>query len=70
MRLTIERMAYGPDAIAHDGDGRAVFVSGAVAGDVVEAEVFEDKGSYLRARATKVLEPSPSPQVLPLMTTA
>ena len=60
MRLTIERMAYGPDAIAHDGDGRAVFVSGAVAGDVVEAEVFEDKGSYLRARATKVLEPSPS----------
>jgi 23S rRNA (uracil1939-C5)-methyltransferase len=60
VRLTIERMAYGPDAIAHDGDGRAVFVSGAVAGDVVEAEVVEDKGSYLRARVTKVLEPSPS----------
>ena len=35
MRLSIERMTYGPDAIAHTEDGKCVFVSGAIAGDVV-----------------------------------
>jgi 23S rRNA (uracil1939-C5)-methyltransferase len=59
MRLEVERMAYGPDAIAHADDGRVVMVSGAVAGDVVEAEVRQDKGRFLKARTTKVLEPSP-----------
>lgn len=59
MRVEVERMAYGPDAIAHDAEGRVVMVSGAVAGDVVEAEVTEDRGSFVRARATEVVEPSP-----------
>ena len=60
MRLTIERMTYGPDAIAHAEDGKTVFVSGAVAGDVVEAELVSDGKSFSRARATKVVEPSPN----------
>jgi 23S rRNA (uracil1939-C5)-methyltransferase len=59
MRLEVERMAYGPDAIAHADDGRVVMVAGAVAGDVVEAEIMQDKGRFLRARTTEVLEPSP-----------
>ena len=59
MRLTVERMSYGPDAIAHDESGKAVFVSGAVAGDVVEAELTSDGKAFSRARATEVLEPSP-----------
>ena len=59
MRLTIERMTYGPDAIAHDEAGKTVFVSGAVAGDIVEAELVSDGTSFSRARATSVLEPSP-----------
>ena len=59
MRLTIERMTYGPDAIAHTEEGKTVFVSGAVAGDVVEAEVVSDGKSFSRARATSVIEPSP-----------
>jgi 23S rRNA (uracil1939-C5)-methyltransferase len=59
MRLEVERMAYGPDAIAHADDGRVVMVAGAVLGDVVEVEVQQDKGRFLRARTTRVLEPSP-----------
>ena len=59
MRLTIERMTYGPDAIAHDADGKTVFVAGAVAGDVVEAELTSEGKSFSKARVTEVLEPSP-----------
>ena len=59
MRLTIERMTYGPDAIAHTEEGKTVFVSGAVSGDVIEAEVVSDGKSFSRARATSVIEPSP-----------
>lgn len=58
MRLTIERMAYGPDGIAHTDEGKTVFCSGAVTGDVVEAEVTSETDSLIRARATEVLEPS------------
>lgn len=60
MRLTlkVERMAYGADAIAHDVDGRTVFVSGGVPGDTVSAIVTEDRGSFARARVEKVVSPS------------
>ena len=56
--LTVERMGTGPDAIAHL-DGKCVFVSGAVAGDVVEAEIVSDGKSFSRARTTRIVEPSP-----------
>lgn len=56
--LTVERMSYGPDAIARDGEGKAVFVSGAVPGDVVEAEVTAEERSFSRARVTRIVEPS------------
>ncbi len=59
MKLTIESMTYGADGLAHAEDGKAVFVRGAVAGDVVEAEQVSDGSSFMRARTTEVLEPSP-----------
>ncbi len=59
LRLSVEHMTYGADAIAHDEDGKAVFVVGAVAGDVVEARVVHSQKNYSRAMTTKVLEPSP-----------
>ena len=58
VRLEIERMAYGADAIARDEAGKTVFVAGGVPGDVVEAEVTSEASSYSRARVTEVLEPS------------
>ena len=59
MKLTIESMTYGADGLAHADNGKAVFVQGAVAGDTVEAEVVQDGKSFMRARTTEVLEPSP-----------
>ena len=42
MKLTVERMTYGPDAIAHDETGKTVFISGGIAGDTVEAAVVSE----------------------------
>ena len=65
MRLRVEAMTYGPAAIAHEEDGKAVFVEGAVAGDVVEAELTHRGKRFDRARALEVLEPSPERVVPP-----
>lgn len=59
MKLTIERMSYGFDAISHDAQGKTVFVAGAVPGDTVEARLVSDGGSFSRAELESVLEPSP-----------
>ncbi len=59
LRLKVERMGYGPEAVAHADDGRAVFVSGAVAGDTVDAVVDAEAKSYLKAHVTDVVEASP-----------
>lgn len=59
LELLCERMTYGPDVVAHDGDGRAVFVSGAVAGDRVRAVVDREEERWAHARAVEVLESSP-----------
>ena len=64
LQLKIERMGYSPEGVAHDEEGRAVFVSGAVPGDTVEAEVVSEAKSYRKARVTGVLEASPD-RVLP-----
>lgn len=60
MRLTIDCMTYGPDGLARTDEGKAVFVSGGVVGDVVEADIVASGASYDRARVVEVLEPSPS----------
>lgn len=59
LRLGIERLAYGGDAIAHAEDGRTVFVRGGCPGDLVDAEVYEEHERYLKAITTQVVEPSP-----------
>jgi 23S rRNA (uracil1939-C5)-methyltransferase len=41
------------------GDGRVVFVDGALPGETVEFEVFERRTRFERARAGRILEPSP-----------
>ena len=57
--LRVERMTYGPDAVAHDASGKTVFVSGAVVGDVVRAVVDREEDRWSHARATEVVEASP-----------
>lgn len=59
MKLTIDCMTYGPDGLARAEDGKAVFVSGAVTGDTVEARIVSDGASFARAEVAELLEPSP-----------
>jgi 23S rRNA (uracil1939-C5)-methyltransferase len=59
VRLTIQSLAYGGDAVARAEDGRAVFVHGGCPGDTVMVEVVADRGRYLKASVAEVLDPSP-----------
>ncbi len=56
--VTIERMGYGPEAIAHLSNGKTVFVEDAAPGDTAIIEVFDEKPSYARARLVKLEEAS------------
>ena len=56
--VTIERMGFGPEAVAHLESGKAVFVEGGVPGDVLAIELTEEKHSFARARIVEVKEPS------------
>ncbi len=57
-QVTIERMAYGSEAVAHLADGKAVFVEGAAPGDVVSIEVVRDTPSFSQATIVSIDEPS------------
>lgn len=56
--MTIERMGYGPEAIAHLENGKTVFVMGGVPGDIARVAITEEKSSFARGRLVEVLEPS------------
>lgn len=58
LELRVDKIAHGGVCVARH-DGRVVFVTGAIPGELVEAEVFEDGGkAYCRATVTKVIEAS------------
>lgn len=59
VELTLERFAYGGEAIGRLPDGRAVFVPLALPGERARVELVEQKRSYARARLVEVLQPSP-----------
>jgi 23S rRNA (uracil1939-C5)-methyltransferase len=67
IELTIERLAHGGEGVARYGEtplgapggGYVVFVSGAIPGDRVRAEVVKRKRSYAHARAVEIVAPSP-----------
>jgi 23S rRNA (uracil1939-C5)-methyltransferase len=56
--LRIETLASGGAGVAHSDDGRVVFVKGACPGDLLDAEVTADRGRFIEARATAIVEPS------------
>ncbi len=58
LSLRVERMAYGPEAVSHTEDGKAVLLTGGVPGDLVEAEVDSDQPRVAHAHVTRVIEPS------------
>ena len=57
--VTPTAMVAGGDAIARDRDGRVVFVTGALPGEHVRAEVLRERKSHAMARVVEVLEAAP-----------
>ena len=64
MELHPHDMAHGGEAVARH-DGKAYFIPGAMPGEVVEATVVEDKGSWARTALIDVTEPSPERRMPP-----
>jgi 23S rRNA (uracil1939-C5)-methyltransferase len=67
MKLRMEKAIYGGASLARvppdapsDLGGKAVFVPGALPGELVEATIATDRGSYITAILDSVLEPAPS----------
>lgn len=62
---------FHPHGIAHGGEavarknGKAHFIHGAMPGDVIEASIIDDRGSWARAALVDVIEPSPLRRVPP-----
>ncbi len=57
--IKITDTAYGGSGVGRNAEGKAVFVPFTVTGDIVLAEIVEDKGSYDTAELVDVMEPSP-----------
>jgi 23S rRNA (uracil1939-C5)-methyltransferase len=63
LRLTIEKLIYGADGLAHlpadeRGRGKAVFVPFVLPGEVVDVAVLEEKPGFVRAWVEKIVLPS------------
>ena len=55
----IRAFANGGEAVGSLEDGKTVFVRGAVPGETVEVEIFQEKNRYSRAKLVRVIEKSP-----------
>ena len=58
MEVTIEKLVYGGEGLAHH-DGSTVFVPFVIPAERVSAQPVEQKKKFVRARVERVLEPSP-----------
>lgn len=56
--LRLETMTYGGAALGHV-DGKVVFVTGGLPGEVVRVVIEEDRSHFARARLIEVIEPAP-----------
>ncbi|NCO04746.1 MAG: 23S rRNA (uracil(1939)-C(5))-methyltransferase RlmD [Candidatus Magasanikbacteria bacterium] len=58
MRVTIETLVFGGQALARLEDGRVIFVWNALPGEVVDIVIIKKKKQYLEAVATTIITPS------------
>ncbi|HEY7983422.1 MAG TPA: 23S rRNA (uracil(1939)-C(5))-methyltransferase RlmD [Ktedonobacterales bacterium] len=58
VELEIADLAYGGDGVGRH-DGRAIFVAGALPGELVRVRIARERGKYAHARLLEVLRPSP-----------
>ncbi|HTL48827.1 MAG TPA: TRAM domain-containing protein [Verrucomicrobiae bacterium] len=57
--LKIEKLVYGGDGMGFL-EGKVCFVEGALPGEKVAVEIFQDKKNFSRGRLVSILEPSPA----------
>ncbi|MFT3715061.1 MAG: TRAM domain-containing protein [Gordonia sp. (in: high G+C Gram-positive bacteria)] len=57
--LAVSGFANGGDGVAHDADGRVVFVAGALPGERVRARIVDRRSTYAKAQTAEVLDASP-----------
>jgi len=60
LRVGLDSLAFGGDAVGRDDDGRVVFVPGGAPGDTVLVTVEEEKKGYSRGALERILRPGPS----------
>jgi tRNA/tmRNA/rRNA uracil-C5-methylase (TrmA/RlmC/RlmD family) len=60
LQLRVGAPAHGGHCVARGPDGRVVFVRHALPGELVRVRITEQAGSFWRADAVEVLEPSPN----------
>lgn len=58
MRVKIDKLVYGGEALAHEG-GQTIFVPFVLPGEEAEIEIVDRKKKLLRGRATQLLKNSP-----------
>lgn len=63
--VSIEKMTYGIDSLAHADDGKVVFIPYGAPGDKVTINVNEDKSDYLRGDILDIIEQSPDRRTSP-----
>ncbi len=57
--IRLEKYAAEGKSIAYMEDGKALFIEGAIPGDVVDVRVFKNKKSYAEGKAIAINTPSP-----------
>lgn len=58
MQIEIEKLVFGGEGIGRLDDGRPIFVSKSVPGDIVDVKIIEDKKSFCRGTIVKIIKPS------------
>jgi 23S rRNA (uracil1939-C5)-methyltransferase len=60
LRVELDSLAFGGDAVGRDDEGRVVFVPGGAPGDTVLVTVEEERKGYARAALERVLRAGPA----------
>ena len=58
IEIELTDLAHGGDAVGRH-EGRAVFIPGGIPGEVVRAEITEERRAYARAQIVEILKESP-----------
>jgi 23S rRNA (uracil1939-C5)-methyltransferase len=60
LRVELDSLAFGGDAVGRDDEGRVIFVPGGAPGDAVLVTVEEERKGYARAALERVLRAGPA----------